>query len=51
MTQRTNTPMRKIWLLLTISTALLLAACNGKTTTPALGVSGQPTLVFVYTEN
>ncbi len=42
---------RRPLLLLAILITLLLAACSGGTETPALGQPGQPTFVFVYTEN
>lgn len=35
-------------LLFLLTLILLLPACGG--TTPTLGVAGQPTLVFIYTD-
>jgi hypothetical protein len=37
-------------LLLIVVLIALLPACGGAAATPALGVTGQPTLVFVFTD-
>jgi hypothetical protein len=42
------TTMSRMFLFLALI-MLLLAACSGGAT-PALGVAGQPTLVFIYTD-
>lgn len=43
--------MAKLSVLLLALLALLLPGCSASPAAPPLAVSGQPTLVFVYTDN